>query len=120
MFRLTSLEAQRLKSQIATSKPGRGGRRRSTPRAFTEQGVAMLSSVLRSRRATVVNIEIMRAFVRLRRASGEYAELVRRINELEQHFGHRFALIFDAIRALQEPPQPKPKAPIGFRTPIDR
>ena len=114
MFRLTAAEAASLKSQSAISKPGRGGRHRSTPRAFTEQGVAMLSSVLRSPRAVAVNIEVMRAFVRLRRASGEYAELVRRIAELEQRFGREFALVFSAIRELQRPAA-KPRAPIGFR-----
>jgi hypothetical protein len=89
MFRLMPAEAASLKSQTATSKPRRAGRRRSTPRAFTEQGVAMLSNVLRSSRAIEVNIEIMRAFVRLGRASGEYAQLVRQISELERRFGRK-------------------------------
>jgi len=83
MFRLTVAEATSLKSQIVTSNLGRGGRHRSTPRAFTEQGVAMLSGVLRSPSAIAANIEIMRAFARLRRLYGEHAELTRRIDELD-------------------------------------
>lgn len=117
MFRLTSNEARSLKSQFATSKAGRGGRRRSSPRAFTEQGVAMLSSVLRSPRAIGANIEIMRAFVRLRRASGEYAELVQRLADLEERYGRSLRAVFDAISALQQPPKTTPRRPIGFRPP---
>ena len=82
MFRLTGDEARILKSRFATSKGAHGGRRRSTPRAFTEQGVAMLSSILRSPRAVAVNILVMRAFVRLRRAQGQYAELRQLVEEL--------------------------------------
>ena len=115
MFRLTGEEVALLKSQIATSKSGRGGRRRSTPRAFTEQGVAMLSGVLRSSRAVGVNVEVMRAFVRLRRIHGEHADLVQRIAELESRFDHRFRLVFDAIRALQAPASDEERSPIGFR-----
>jgi hypothetical protein len=117
MFRLTGAEAALLKSQIATSKPTRGGRRRSTPRAFTEQGIAMLSGVLRSPRAVAVNVEIMRAFVRLRRLDGEHADLVQRIAELESRFDNRFRLVFDAIRALQMPGPEEEHGPIGFRLP---
>lgn len=115
--RLTAQEAHSLISQIAISKIGqRGGRRRSTPRAFTEQGVAMLSSVLRSRRAVQVNVEIMRAFVRLRRLHGDHADLARRLDELEATFDYRFRIVFDAIRALQLPPEaPSSRPPIGFR-----
>ena len=115
MFRLTRVEAALLKSQIATSKPGRGGRRRSTPRAFTEQGIAMLSSVLHAQRAIAVNVEIMRAFVRLRRLHSEHADLVQRISELESRFDRRFRLVFDAIRALQQPAPDEERGPIGFR-----
>jgi len=92
MFRITGAEAALLKSQIATSKPTRGGRRRSTPRAFTEQGIAMLSGVLRRPRAVAVNVELMLAFVRLRRLHGEHADLVQRIAELESRFDSRFRL----------------------------
>lgn len=116
-FRLTARETESLISQIAISKTGqRGGRRRSTPRAFTEQGVAMLSSVLRSSRAVHVNVEIMRAFVRLRRLHGDHADLARRIDELEAAFDYRFRVVFDAIRELQAPPAIRSsRLPIGFR-----
>jgi ORF6N domain-containing protein len=114
MFRLTPAEAALLKSQIGTSNAGRGGRRRSTPRAFTEQGVAMLSGVLRSSAAIAVNIEIMRAFARLRRLYGEHAELTKRIDELETKFDQRFQVVFDAIRAMQTPPIGR-RQPLGFR-----
>lgn len=117
MFRLGRAEATILKSQFATSKPSHGGRRRSTPRAFTEQGIAMLSGVLRSSRAVAVNVEIMRAFVRLRRLHGEHADLVQRITELESRFDRRFRLVFDAIRALQVPLAVQERAPLGFRPP---
>jgi len=117
MFRLARAEATLLKSQIATSKPGRGGRRRSTPRTFTEQGIAMHSGVLRGSRAVAVNVEIMRAFVRLRRLHGEHADLVQRIAELESRFDRRFRLVFDAIRALQVPASDQERGPIGFRSP---
>ncbi len=114
MFRLTAEEFRGLKSQIAISKPGRGGRRRATPRAFTEQGVAMLSSVLRSPKAIAVNVEIMRVFVRIRRLHGEHVDLARRIDELEKRFDRRFKVVFDAIRLLHGPTRPEPR-PIGFR-----
>lgn len=112
MFRLTTSEVANLKSQIAISS-SHGGRR-SRPRAFTEQGVAMLSSVLRSPRAVAVNVEVVRTFVRLRRLYGEHAELSRRIDEIEGRFDRRFKVVFDAIRALQAPP-PAIRRPIGFR-----
>jgi hypothetical protein len=102
-----------LRSQFATSKKGRGGRR-YLPNAFTEEGVAMLSSVLRSRRAVAVNIEIMRAFVRLRHMLSTHAELARKVDELEKKYDKQFSVVFDALRALMEPP-PEPKKPrIGF------
>lgn len=115
-FRLDPAEASNLKSQIVTSSRTHGGRRRSRPRAFTEEGVAMLSSVLRSPRAVAVNVEIMRAFVRLRRAHGEHRELARRVDSLEQKYDTRFKVVFDAIRALMQP-TPAPRRPIGFRAP---
>ena len=103
-----------LTSQSVTSKPGRGGRR-YPPYAFTEQGVAMLSSVLRSERAVAVNIEIMRAFVRLRQLLSSNAELKRKLDELEQKYDEQFKIVFDAIRQLMLPPVEDTKR-IGFRT----
>jgi hypothetical protein len=118
-FRLNAHEADALKSQSVTSNPARGGRRRSTPAAFTEQGVAMLSSVLRSPRAVQVNIEIMRTFVRLRRLLATNEELRRKIHELERDTDDRFRVIFDAMRELMgdgAEPESSPKKPrIGFR-----
>jgi hypothetical protein len=114
MFRLTAAEATSLMSQIVTSNSGRGGRRRSTPRAFTEQGVAMLSGVLHSPSAIAVNVEIMRAFVRLRRLYGEHAELKKRIDELDAKIDQSLRVVFDAIRAMQAPAVTTRK-PLGFR-----
>lgn len=88
MFQLTREEAAALRSQSATSKTGRGGRR-SAPYAFTEQGVAMLSSVLHSERAIAVNIKIMRAFVEIRRIAVSHEELARRLDDLEHAIGSR-------------------------------
>lgn len=118
MFRLTEAEWASLRSQIATSKTpeGRGGRRHP-PRAFTEQGVAMLSSVLRSQRAVAVNIAIMRAFVQLRRLSSGQRELLRRLDELEGRVGAHGAqlrAVFTAIRRLIEGPPGPGKRRIGF------
>ena len=113
MFQLTTEEFGRLRSQSVISKPdGRGGRRRA-PYAFTEQGVAMLSSVLRSRRAVLVNVEIMRAFVRVRRMLQENAHLARRLSALEKKSNTRFSVVFDAIRELMTPPA-KLRRQIGF------
>jgi hypothetical protein len=113
MFQLSPDEAESLRSQIVTSK-GRGGRR-YPPYAFTEQGVAMLSSVLRSKRAVQVNIEIMRAFVRLRQILASHAVLARKLNELEKKYDSQFRAVFDAIRQLMSPPVEK-RPPIGFVT----
>lgn len=101
-----------LRSQIVISN-GRGGRR-YLPYAFTEQGVAMLSSVLRSERANKVNVEIMRAFVRLRQILASHADLARRLEALEKKYDAQFKIVFDAIRELMEPNAPKPKRKIGF------
>ena len=111
MFQLSDNERESLRSQIVTSK-GRGGRR-TLPYAFTEQGVAMLSSVLRSPQAVQVNIEIMRAFVRIRRLLSENTELNLRLDALENRYDEQFKAVFDAIRELMKPPEPKSK-PIGF------
>jgi hypothetical protein len=114
MFRLTPEEFANLRSQIATSSPAAHGGRRYLPYAFTEQGVAMLSGVLRSERAVLVNVEIMRAFVRLRQLLAGNADLARRLDELEQRYDNQFKTVFDAIRQLMLPP-PGPKREIGFR-----
>jgi hypothetical protein len=114
MFRLTEEEATRLRSQIVTLKTGRGHHRKYLPYAFTEQGVAMLSSVLRSPRAVQVNIEIMRAFVRLRELIATNRDLARRLDHLEKKYDSQFKVVFDAIRELMTPPE-KPRRSIGFR-----
>ncbi|HEY7090150.1 MAG TPA: ORF6N domain-containing protein [Tepidisphaeraceae bacterium] len=100
MFQLTVDETENLRSQIATSK-ARGGRR-YLPYAFTEQGVAMLSSVLRSKRAVQVNVQIMRTFVKLRQMLSSHAELARKLELLEQKYDRQFKVVFDAIRMLME------------------
>jgi len=111
MFQLTAREAETLRSQIATSN-GRGGRR-YIPYAFTELGVAMLSSVLNSERAVQVNIAIMRAFVRLRELAASHNDVHRRLDEMEGKSDRQFKVVFDAIRALMEPPV-KPRRRIGY------
>ena len=88
--------------------------RKYRPYAFTEQGVAMLSSVLRSPRAVAVNIEIMRAFVRLRQMLLSHADLARKVDSLEKKYDGQFKVVFDALRQLMQPPPAKPKRPIGF------
>lgn len=112
MFQLTPEEFANLKSQIVTSSWG--GARRSRPYAFTEQGVAMLSSVLRSDRAIQVNVEIMRAFVRLRRILSSNADLARKLSSLERKYDSQFKVVFDAIRQLMTPLEQPKKRPIGF------
>jgi len=119
MFQLTADEWDGLRLQSETSNKGRGGRR-YLPYAFTEQGVAMLSSVLRSKRAVAVNIEIMRAFVRLRQVLATHAGLARRLDDLErrsvEHDG-KIEAIFDAIRALMAQSDDEPNRPrIGYET----
>jgi hypothetical protein len=117
MFQLHKDEAATLRSQIATSNTGRGGRRYA-PYVFTEQGVAMLSSVLRSKTAIAVNIEIMRAFVELRRLANSYAALEKRLEQIERGMGEhdeQLEQVFGALRQLIAPPPPPPKPPIGFR-----
>ena len=112
MFQLSAGEFANLKSQIVTSSWG--GLRRATPYAFTEQGVAMLSSVLRSKRAVQVNIEIMRAFVRLRKILASHADLARKLEALEKKYDSQFKVVFDAIRQLMTPPVSSRKK-IGFQ-----
>jgi hypothetical protein len=114
MFQLTAAEtrALRLRSQTVTLKRGR--HRKYRPFAFTEQGVAMLSSVLRSPRAIAVNVAIIRVFVRLRRLAGTHADLALRLSELEAKYDARFKVVFNAIRRLMEPPEREPPR-TGFR-----
>jgi hypothetical protein len=125
MFRLTADETAGLRSQIVISNVGRGGRR-YLPYAFTEQGVAMLSSVLRSERAVAVNVEIMRAFVRLRHILATHKDLARRMADLERGFTHKskeheehIRNIYGILEALTNPPEPPKKGRIGFRPPED-
>ncbi len=118
MFQLTNQELRDLRSQIVTSS---WGGRRYAPYVFTEQGVAMLSSVLNSPRAIAVNIEIMRAFVRLRELITGNKELARRLDELRTKIERKLSThdqaiagILDAIRALMAPPAPAKRRRIGF------
>ena len=113
MFQLTDEEYHSLRSQIVTLETGRGRHRKYLPYAFAEQGVAMLSSVLRSKRAVRVNIEIMRAFVRLREILATHKDLAKRLEALEKKYDTQFKVVFDAIRQLMTPPEPK-KRKIGF------
>jgi hypothetical protein len=113
MFQLDAQEAGALRSQTGISNVGRGGRRHA-PYVFTEQGVAMLSGVLRSPRAVAVNIEIMRAFVRLRAMLATHVDLAKKLLALEKKYDAQFRIVFDAIRDLMTPPAKK-KRPIGFR-----
>jgi len=111
MFQLTDKETESLIFQSGRSK-GRGGRRHR-PYAFTEQGVAMLSSVLNSERAVQVNIAIMRTFVQLRRLMDSNADLARKIERLEKKYDEKFAVVFAAIKELITPEAPARKQ-IGF------
>jgi phage regulator Rha-like protein len=114
MFQLTVEEATALRSQFVTLKTGRGQHRKYRPYAFTEQGLAMLSSVLHSERAIQVNIAIMRAFVQLREMIGSNKELARRLNDLEKKYDSQFRVVFEAIRELMAEPTPKSRR-IGFK-----
>ncbi len=116
MFRLTPAETENWRSQIVTSNREKMGIRRS-PYAFTENGVAMLSSVLNSRRAILVNIEIMRAFTRLREMLRSHKKIWEKIETMEKKYDSQFKAVFDALRKLFAPPdpEPKPKGPIGFQ-----
>jgi hypothetical protein len=124
MFQLTPEEAESLRSQTVILKAGRGQHRKYPPYAFTEQGVAMLSSVLRSPRAIAVNIEIMRAFVRIRAVISANKEIARKLEQLERKMeshDHKLtahdeaiAAVLSAIRELMAPPEPPKKRRIGF------
>ena len=112
MFQLTNDEFEDLKSQSGISS---WGGRRYAPYAFTEQGVAMLSSVLHNPRAVQVNVEIMRTFVRLRQILASNAELARKLHNLEKKYDTKFRVVFEAIRQLMAPPsKQKNKEPFGF------
>lgn len=111
MFQLTEQEAVFLRSQTATSK--RGGRR-YLPYVFTQEGVAMLSSVLNSERAIMVNIQIMRAFAQLRRMLLTNRDLKHKIEEMEKKYDIQFKVVFDTLKKLLEPPSAKKKKTIGF------
>ena len=116
MFQLDPQEWSLLKSQTVTSKSGDGrGGRRTAPYVFTEQGVAMLSSVLHSPRAIQTNIAIMRAFTQLRRMLATNADLARKLEALESKYDQQFRVVFDAIRELMAPVAPRKKPPIGFK-----
>ena len=113
MFQLNEEELANWRSQFVTSNPELKMALRRPPYAFTEQGVAMLSSVLRSERAVQVNIEIMRAFVCLRRLMASHEDLARKLASLERKYDKRFQAVFEAIRRLMAPP-PVKRRPIGF------
>jgi hypothetical protein len=113
MFQRTTKEFMNLRSQFVTSS---WGERRIPPYAFTEHGVAMLSSVLRSKRAVLVNIEIMRAFVRLRRMLATREDLAEKLAALEKKYDQQFRAVFEAIRQLMMPVEEPKGDPIGFQT----
>lgn len=132
MFQLSAEEFESLRSQTVISNAGRGGRR-TAPYAFTEQGVAMLSTVLGSPRAIAINIEIMRTFVKVRQLAATHGDLAKRLSELEaktealtmshdtfnRNTRNQLKQVFDALRELMTPPDP-PKRPIGFVAPEDK
>jgi len=111
MFQLSRAEFENLRSQIVISS---WGGRRVPPYAFTEQGVAMLSGVLRSERAVAANVEIMRAFVRLRRFALSNEVLARKVSALERKYDSQFKVVFDAIRRIMAPDVPPRRRRIGF------
>ena len=112
MFQLDQEEYEALRSQFVTSNKGRGGRR-FKPYAFTEQGIAMLSSVLNSKRAIQVNIQIMRTFTKLREMIENNKDLRKKIEEIEKKYDSQFQIVFEAIKQLIEP-EVKPKRKVGF------
>jgi hypothetical protein len=118
MFQLSVEEHEILRYQFGTLRSGHGKHRKFLPYAFTEQGVAMLSSVLRSKRAVLVNVEIVRAFVRLRELLSSNADLARKLAVLEGKYDRQFRVVFDAIRQLMAPPTTAGR-PIGFTADIE-
>lgn len=120
MFQITKEELENWRSQIVTSNPSAKMGLRRKPYAFTEQGVAMLSSVLRSSQAIQVNIEIMRTFVNIRQILTDHKDLARKLARLEQKYDKQFKVVFDAIQELMSPKAPaKKKRPIGFAPWVD-
>lgn len=113
MFRHTAEETESLRSQSVPLNSDCGQHRKYLPDALTEQGVAMLSTILRSKRAVMVNIEIMRALVRLRQMLAANTDLARKVDALEKKYDAQFRVVFDAIRELMAPAESK-KRPIGF------
>jgi len=116
MFRLTREEFDELWSKMG--RAGHHGGRRKAPYAFTEHGVAMLSGVLRSERAVEANVQVIRAFVRMRTVIAAHRELAARLDDLEAKYDSQFCGVFDAIRQLMVPPVP-PRRPVGFGPPED-
>jgi len=115
MFRLTNEEENSLRSQIVILKPGRGQHKKYPSRVFTEQGVAMLSAVLKSDIAIDVNISIMRAFVQVRRLGMTVVDLKRKLDSMERKYDHQFKIVFEAIRQLlAPPPKSSKKKKMGF------
>lgn len=112
MFEISRDEYNSLRRHFGTLE--KGSHSKYLPFAFTEQGVAMLSSILRSKRAVSVNIEIMRAFVKLRYILASHKDLEKKLNELENKYDSKFKIVFDALRELMKPPD-KPKRPLGFK-----
>jgi hypothetical protein len=117
MFRLRVAALRSLRCQTGISNARTRGGRRYLPYAFTEQGIAMLSSLLRSERAVQVNIAIMRAFVQLRRAAATYEELRKKIEQLERRYDAKFEIVFSAIKQMLQPPR-NAKMGIGFHVPL--
>lgn len=113
MFQISAEEYRSLRFQIGILE--KGAHSKYLPRVFMEQGVSMLSSVLKSRRARLVNIQIMRTFVKLRELLNTHKELARKLEELEKKYDAQFRSVFDAIRALMEAPGPEPKRIEGFK-----
>jgi phage regulator Rha-like protein len=116
MFQLTPAEARALRFQIGTSSEGAHGGRRYLPYVFTQEGVAMLSSVLKSPRAVKVNIAIMRAFVRLREILATNRQLAARVEEMERRYDSQFRVIFEVIQKLMAPPEDSFRGEMGFTT----
>ncbi len=113
MFRLTAAETERLnRSQIATSSQKHRDPR-YPPHAFTEHGAVMLASVLKSAIAVEASVQVVRVFVRLRQMLASHADLARKLDAMERKYDHQFKVVFDAIRLLMAPPEPK-RRPIGF------
>lgn len=120
MFQLTKPEFENWRSQSVIANPAAKMSLRRRPYAFTEQGVAMLSGILRSERAAMVNIAIMRTFVRLRQILATHKELAERLAAMEKTYDRRFKVVFDILKQLMEPPPDAPKPPIGFLPPSSR